>query len=234
MARSRKTNRVPVQASAFDDAVSITSAGSTSTLPPHRRQSSVTSTPPTNDRAAAKPAPHLRALSSHPAPPEETTTLPTRPKAAESAPPPPKETPPTNFARNNPYACTFPDCKRVFKSLGLLKQHKASDDAGHDYCKVCDLDFEDDDALHMHKIGSEKHICCEVCSEDFSSESGRDRHMRQVRRHPMGVLYQRQLNPLDACHIAEHLLPRMRQEIPERSGPGPTYREEPMPSYQQS
>lgn len=99
----------------------------------------------------------------------------------ESAPPP-KEVPLTNFARNNPFACSFPDCSRVFKSVGLLKQHKASDDAGHDYCKICDMDFKDDDALHLHKIGSERHICCEVCSEDFESESGRDRHVRQVRK----------------------------------------------------
>jgi hypothetical protein len=180
MPRSKKTNRVPVQASAFDDAVSTTSAGSSATLPPHRRQLSVTSTPSTNDQPGAKTAPHLRALSSQSVTSNESSASPPKPKGAESAPRP-KETPPTNFARNNPFACTFADCSRVFKSLGLLKQHKASDDAGHDYCKICDLDFVDDDALHMHKIGSERHICCEVCSEDFESESGRDRHMRQVR-----------------------------------------------------
>lgn len=180
MPKSRKTNRVPVQASSFDDAVSTTSAGSTSTLPPHRRQSSVTSTPSINEQADTRAAPHLRALSSHSTTSDESIASVVRPKGTSAAPPP-KEVPLTNFARNNPFACSFPDCKRAFKSLGLLKQHKASDDAGHDYCKICDMDFEDDDALHLHKIGSEKHICCEVCSEDFESESGRDRHMRLVK-----------------------------------------------------
>ena len=179
MPRSRKTNRVPVQASTLNDAVSITSTTSTTTLPPHRRQSSVTSTSTTNGQAGVRAAPHLRALSSHSGTSDESNASLVRPEKMEDAAPK-QETPPTNFARNNPFACTFPDCNRIFKSLGLLKQHKASDDSGHDYCKVCDMDFPDDDALHLHKMGSEKHICCEVCSEDFSSESGRDRHMRQV------------------------------------------------------
>lgn len=180
MPRSRKTNRVPVQASAFDDAVSITSAGSTSTLPPHRRQSSGTPVPNINERAGDRAAPHLRALSSHSRTSDEITDSVVKP-AETTRDLPQKEVPPTNFARNNPFTCSFPDCKRAFKTLGLLKQHKASDDSGHDYCKICDMDFKDDDALHLHKIGSEKHICCEVCSEDFESESGRDRHMRQVK-----------------------------------------------------
>lgn len=180
MPRSRKTNRVPVQASSLDDAASTTSTSSTSTLPPHRRQSSITSTPSMNERDGAKAAPHLRAFSSASTRSDESTASVVGPKVMESAPSP-KEVPPTNFGRNNPFACSFPDCNRVFKSLGHLKQHKASDDAGHDYCKICDMDFKDDDALHLHKIGSERHICCEVCSEDFESESGRDRHMRQVK-----------------------------------------------------
>lgn len=179
MPRSRKTSRVPVQAFSFDDAASTTSASSTSTLPPHRRQSSVTSIPSTNGHAGTGAASHLRALSSHSTTSDESTGPVVKPRATVS-PPPKKEVPLTNFARNNPFTCSFPDCKRAFKSLGQLKQHKASDDAGHDYCKLCDMDFEDDDALHLHKIGSEKHICCEVCSEDFESESGRDRHIRQV------------------------------------------------------
>lgn len=179
MPRSRKTGRVPVQASSFDDAASTTSTGSTSTLPPHRRQSSVTSTPSTNGHAGNRAAPHLRALSSHSTASDESTASSVKPKATVS-PPPKKEVPLTNFARDHLFTCSFPECKRAFKSLGQLKQHKASDDAGHDYCKICDMDFDDDDALHLHKIGSEKHICCEVCSEDFESESGRDRHMRQV------------------------------------------------------
>lgn len=180
MPRSRKMNRVPVQAFSFDDTASTTSGASTSTLPPHRRQSSVTSTPSTNGQADTRAAPHLRALSSHSATSDESTGSVVKPKGIVS-PPPQKEVPLTNFALKNPFKCSFPDCNRSFKTLGHLKQHKASDDAGHDYCRICDMDFNDDDAFHLHKLGSEKHICCEICSEDFESESGRDRHMRQVK-----------------------------------------------------
>lgn len=76
--------------------------------------------------------------------------------------------------------CPFPDCDETFPSIALLIKHKASPDSGHDYCKICDLDFEDDDAYHIHKISSDKHITCHVCSEDFRSEAGCKRHMSQV------------------------------------------------------
>ncbi|KAL8748439.1 MAG: hypothetical protein Q9184_007302 [Pyrenodesmia sp. 2 TL-2023] len=71
------------------------------------------------------------------------------------------------------FPCPYEDCKRGFRSLKDLRQHKLDE---HDYCKVCDEDFDDFDALHKHKIVSERHITCTVCSVDFKSEMGRDRH----------------------------------------------------------
>ena len=73
--------------------------------------------------------------------------------------------------------CPFPNCSRLFNELGDLKKHKVAE---HDYCKICDLDFEDDEAFHVHKMRSEKHITCPLCSVDFQSESGRNRHFKQV------------------------------------------------------
>lgn len=58
-----------------------------------------------------------------------------------------------------------------------MRHHKVT---RHDYCLKCDLDFRDDAALLVHKVGSEKHIACPLCSEDFKSTDGRDRHVRQV------------------------------------------------------
>ncbi|KAL8950961.1 MAG: hypothetical protein Q9222_003022, partial [Ikaeria aurantiellina] len=76
--------------------------------------------------------------------------------------------------------CSFDGCKRGFRNVKELRKHK---DKEHDYCKVCDIDFEDDEAFHKHKILSDRHITCAICSLDFKSESGRDRHYHQVCRH---------------------------------------------------
>ena len=103
------------------------------------------------------------------------------PAAEEAEPiPTPKMDPPTNFARERPFSCTFSGCHLAFKTKAQLNRHKASDESGHEYCKYCDMDFEDDDAHHMHKMTSDKHICCGICSEDFKSEEGCNRHMAQV------------------------------------------------------
>lgn len=84
----------------------------------------------------------------------------------------------TNSAMRFP--CPFPDCDESFTTNALLIKHKANPNSGHDYCKLCDLDFEDDDAYHIHKMSSDKHITCHICSEDFRSEAGCKRHMSQV------------------------------------------------------
>jgi len=78
---------------------------------------------------------------------------------------------------DSPFPCTYDDCTRGFAREKDMKKHKGED---HDWCRVCNEDFEDDDALLFHKINSERHICCAICGDDFRSESGRDRHQRQV------------------------------------------------------
>lgn len=78
------------------------------------------------------------------------------------------------------FLCPFPECGESFPTNALLIKHKANPNSGHDYCKLCDLDFEDDDAYHIHKMSSDKHITCHICSEDFRSEAGCKRHMSQV------------------------------------------------------
>lgn len=85
---------------------------------------------------------------------------------------------PVNPARAFP--CTFADCEEAFPTESLLLKHKASPMSGHDYCKICKLDFEDDAAYHMHKMESEAHITCSICSEDFKSEGGLKRHGLQA------------------------------------------------------
>ncbi|KAL9012242.1 MAG: hypothetical protein Q9173_002989 [Seirophora scorigena] len=75
------------------------------------------------------------------------------------------------------FPCPYADCQDGFRSLRDLRKHKLTE---HDYCKVCDADFEDWDSFHHHKIISERHITCAVCSTDFKSEAGRDRHFLQA------------------------------------------------------
>ena len=60
-----------------------------------------------------------------------------------------------------------------------LKNHKEEE---HDYCRVCDEDYDNWDKLLEHKMNSVNHITCGVCGEDFRSESGRDKHVHQVRQ----------------------------------------------------
>lgn len=79
---------------------------------------------------------------------------------------------------DSPFPCTYDKCTRGFVKERDMKKHKDDD---HEWCRVCNVDCEDDDALLYHKINSERHICCAFCGEDFRSEAGRDRHQRQVR-----------------------------------------------------
>lgn len=75
------------------------------------------------------------------------------------------------------FPCPYNGCKEGFRLLRDLRKHKLVE---HDYCMVCDEDFDDYDSFHKHKIMSERHITCAVCSMDFKSEAGRDRHYLQV------------------------------------------------------
>lgn len=104
-----------------------------------------------------------------------------RPRAPPSSRPSAGKAQAVSASQDAKFPCPYDDCKRGFRSLKDLRQHKLDE---HDFCKVCDEDFEDFDALHKHKIVSERHITCTVCSVDFQSETGRDRHYTQVSTQP--------------------------------------------------
>lgn len=84
---------------------------------------------------------------------------------------------PNSAHHSKPHACSYKGCNRRFDKEKGLRIHK---EAEHDYCKVCDEDFDDSDALHFHKMQSEKHVVCNICGIEFLSEPGRDRHAKQV------------------------------------------------------
>lgn len=92
--------------------------------------------------------------------------------------------------------CSYTDCQHRFPSVALMKAHKVNDPE-HFYCKKCNMDFADWQALTEHKvtmmapflegrvrIRDEKpvHIVCEFCGEGFRSFDGRKRH--RVLMHP--------------------------------------------------
>ena len=84
---------------------------------------------------------------------------------------------PIKYESNFP--CTYEKCTRGFMTKKAFNRHKEEE---HDYCRVCDEDYEDGDKLFEHKMSSRNHICCGVCGQDFQSEGGRDKHVRQVRQ----------------------------------------------------
>ncbi|KAG4431235.1 hypothetical protein IFR05_013276 [Cadophora sp. M221] len=44
------------------------------------------------------------------------------------------------------------------------------------WCKICQLPFKTDGTFKLHKVNSDRHICCDVCGADFNSEEGKKRH----------------------------------------------------------
>ena len=77
--------------------------------------------------------------------------------------------------------CTYQGCDLVFPSVREMKKHKTLY-PHHDYCRMCDEDFEDEERLLIHKLHPDNsHICCPICGMDFKSEGGRDLHCQQVR-----------------------------------------------------
>ena len=101
--------------------------------------------------------------------------------AAAQAPKPTKSMNAGKLAKSAKYdskvPCTYEDCTRGFTKETDMKRHKDED---HDWCRLCNVDCVDDLAVLEHKVQSERHICCDVCGEDFRSETGKERHMRQV------------------------------------------------------
>lgn len=100
----------------------------------------------------------------------QAAQLDTKPEASGS--PPAQDEP-----DKNKYPCTFKGCGCRFATRWALNQHK---DSEHDYCVKCDLDFEDEEALYVHRMSTAMHIICPICDKDFASEPGRDRHAKQV------------------------------------------------------
>ncbi|KAK6359705.1 hypothetical protein TWF696_000847 [Orbilia brochopaga] len=85
------------------------------------------------------------------------------------------------------YTCTHCIGKSaVFKSYNALIEHKVR--VGHHYCRKCDEDFPDRDAIELHILNSNKHITCYLCSKEFRSESGLDTHMSQAHRQTAGAM----------------------------------------------
>lgn len=175
MPRSSKTKRVLPSVRSMDDNVSTTSAITASTVPPHLRGVSSVSSPPVGTSPVIPP--HLRSASTQSAAPVKTTSPPSASisRAQMTA----KPTNPVAPSRSA-FPCPYAGCHMAFASEALLIKHKVSLEAGHDYCKVCNQDFEDDDAYHLHKLNSDKHITCKICSEDFKSEAGCKRHESQA------------------------------------------------------
>jgi len=93
-----------------------------------------------------------------------------------------------------PVECTYSDCQKHFATEKLMKAHKL-EDPSHNYCKRCDLDFQDWEDFTEHKVNmmapwlsgrsrpdaseSPKHIVCEFCGQDFKSFGGRRLHRTQ-------------------------------------------------------
>ena len=76
------------------------------------------------------------------------------------------------------FPCNHEYCMASYRTAIDLQDHK---EEFHEFCKKCDLDFENGDLYHLHKLEAwKKHITCPLCSEDFKSSGGRDRHIKQV------------------------------------------------------
>ncbi|KAK5736219.1 hypothetical protein LTR17_007559 [Elasticomyces elasticus] len=96
-----------------------------------------------------------------------------------------------------PIKCTYSKCMKRFDTVEEMQGHKRYADE-HDYCKKCDIDFPDWEALHQHKVTKmdtffrnrfdlpanvqPEHITCEFCGQDFRSFGGRKAHRAQM--HP--------------------------------------------------
>jgi hypothetical protein len=67
-----------------------------------------------------------------------------------------------------------------------MRRHKIQS-TDHEYCKFCDLDFEDFDAHLEHQVEVDvnnpedtNHIVCRFCTIEFRCRDARDEHVRQV------------------------------------------------------
>ncbi|KAK5118931.1 hypothetical protein LTR62_000142 [Meristemomyces frigidus] len=91
--------------------------------------------------------------------------------------------------------CTYSDCQEMFPDQKAMRRHKKYNDE-HDYCKPCDIDFQDFETFTQHKVtmmdefqrnrkhvandARPKHIVCEFCGEDFETFGGRRLHRERT------------------------------------------------------
>ena len=134
--------------------------------------------------AAQVSPPKASAVRQQPAPQTSNQTMLPPHLRAATATQASKPTPPMNAGKlaksakhDSKVPCTYEDCTRGFTKETDMKRHKDDD---HEWCRLCNVDCADDEALLEHKVQSDKHICCDVCGEDFRSDTGKERHMRQV------------------------------------------------------
>lgn len=76
------------------------------------------------------------------------------------------------------FKCTYNDCNMSFDTEKQMRVHKKHSDE-HDYCYKCDEDFESFEDYAMHKITrpAEHGRACRVCGDEFKSTSGLKRHI---------------------------------------------------------
>lgn len=93
------------------------------------------------------------------------------------------------------FECTYAGCQKRFDTIKEMKRHKVNEPE-HNFCKKCDVDCDDWEALTQHKVDamtpwlegsmrhhkeeSPNHIVCEWCGMDFKSFGGRKIHIAQV------------------------------------------------------
>ncbi|KAF2686662.1 hypothetical protein K458DRAFT_429632 [Lentithecium fluviatile CBS 122367] len=74
--------------------------------------------------------------------------------------------------------CTYEDCDLSFDTEKQMRSHKKYS-SKHDYCAVCNMDFESCDDLAMHKVfrPDNHNLACRICGDEFKSKSGLNRHI---------------------------------------------------------
>lgn len=79
------------------------------------------------------------------------------------------------------FRCTFKDCDLSFDTERSMRRHKKFSEK-HDYCGLCDQDFESYDDLAQHKIfrPDKHHLACRICGEEFKSKDGLKLHVETV------------------------------------------------------
>lgn len=75
--------------------------------------------------------------------------------------------------------CSFESCPLLFETQAEMLAHKHRD-PDHSHCLKCREEFATRQEFFLHKIGSPRHFTCPICMADFRSDSGRQRHFKEV------------------------------------------------------